>query len=35
LKSDYKFELDGIEDFHDGNVALWFKEIIEETNDKL
>jgi hypothetical protein len=27
--------LDGIEDFHDGDVAAWFKETIEETTEKL
>lgn len=35
MKSDVKFELDGIEDFHDGNVETWFKEILEETTDNL
>lgn len=25
IASDYRFELDGIEDFHDGNVVEWFK----------
>jgi uncharacterized protein YacL (UPF0231 family) len=30
-----KFELDGLEDFHDGNVQKWFTEIIQETKDSL
>ena len=27
-------ELDAIEDFHDGNVEKWFKELIGETQDE-
>jgi hypothetical protein len=25
---DYKMELDEINDFHDGNVGVWFSEIV-------
>lgn len=27
-------EIEGIEDFHDGNITAWFKEIVEETQEK-
>lgn len=33
--TDYKFELDGIADFHEGNVQSWFSEILEETQFSL
>jgi len=29
-ETDYKFELDEVQDFHDGNVNAWFKENVEE-----
>lgn len=35
MLSDMKFELDAIEDFHDGNVEVWFKDVISETKDNL
>ena len=41
-ETDYRFELDEINNFHDGNVNIWFKENVEEAqfniemqNDKL
>jgi hypothetical protein len=30
-----KFELDAIEDFHDGNVEAWFKDVVSETKGAL
>ena len=30
-----KFEVEAIEDFHDGNVESWFKDLISETKDNL
>ena len=29
-ETDYKFELDEVQDFHDGNDNAWFKENVEE-----
>jgi hypothetical protein len=34
-ETDYRFELDEINEFHDGNVNIWFKENVEEAQFNL